>query len=108
VDIGNALVPHLAKDAELLTDGAKAYGGVVAKTYGISKRVVPQNKNHKTVGMLHINNVNAYDKRLKDWMYDFHGVATVNLPFYLSWHRWLEGAKKRKTTARRFLTEVIG
>jgi len=38
----------------------------------------------------HINNVNAYHGRLKDWMRRFHGVATENLPTYLSWRRTLE------------------
>jgi hypothetical protein len=33
---------------------------------------------------LHINNVNAYYRRLKEWMRRFHGVATNNLPNYLS------------------------
>ena len=28
----------------------------------------------------HINNVNAYHGRLKEWMRRFHGVATENLP----------------------------
>ena len=39
---------------------------------------------------LHINNVNAYHGRLKEWMRRFHGVATVNLPNYLSWRRTIE------------------
>ena len=38
----------------------------------------------------HINNVNAYHGRLKAWMRRFHGVATENLPTYLSWRRTLE------------------
>ena len=38
----------------------------------------------------HINNVNAYHGRLKEWMRRFHGVATENLPAYLSWRRTLE------------------
>ena len=32
---------------------------------------------------IHINNVNAYHSRLKEWMRRFHGVATRNLPNYL-------------------------
>jgi hypothetical protein len=40
----------------------------------------------------HINNVNAYHGRLKEWMRRFHGVATKNLPSYLSWRR-PEGAQ---------------
>ena len=38
----------------------------------------------------HINNVNAYHGRLKEWMRRFHGVATENLPRYLSWRRTIE------------------
>ncbi len=39
---------------------------------------------------LHINNVNAYHGRLKEWMRRFHGVAAKNLPNYLGWRRALE------------------
>jgi hypothetical protein len=34
--------------------------------------------------------VNAYHGRLKEWMRRFHGVATKNLPSYLSWRRTIE------------------
>ena len=40
--------------------------------------------------MYHIQNVNAYDSRLKLWMKRFHGVATQYLENYLGWRRWLE------------------
>ena len=39
---------------------------------------------------LHINNVNAYHSRLKQWLNRFNGVATKNLPSYLGWRRALE------------------
>jgi transposase-like protein len=38
----------------------------------------------------HINNVNAYHGRLKEWLRRFHGVATKNLATYLSWRRTVE------------------
>ena len=38
----------------------------------------------------HINNVNAYHSRLKQWLVPFKGVATNNLPNYLGWRRALE------------------
>jgi hypothetical protein len=38
----------------------------------------------------HINNVNAYHSRLKEWLRPFHGVATKNPPNYLGWRRTLE------------------
>ena len=39
---------------------------------------------------LHINKVNAYRSRLKQWLNRFNGVATKNLPNYLGWRRALE------------------
>ena len=39
---------------------------------------------------IHINNVNAYHSRFKEWMRRFHGVATKNLPNYLGWRRAIE------------------
>ncbi len=39
---------------------------------------------------IHINNVNTYHSRLKEWLRRFHGVATTNLPNYLGWRRALE------------------
>ena len=41
-------------------------------------------------GAFHIQNVNAYDSRLKSWMRRFHGVATKYLGNYLGWRRMLE------------------
>ena len=45
----------------------------------------------------HINNVNAYHSRLKEWMRRFHGVATKNLPNYLGWRRTLEALGPQAT-----------
>ena len=39
---------------------------------------------------LHINNINAYHGRLKEWLRPFHGVATKYLNRYLGWRRSLE------------------
>ena len=41
-------------------------------------------------GVDHVQNVNAYDRRLKGRMRRFHGVATQYLENYLGWRRWLE------------------
>ncbi len=105
-DIGPALMPRLSKDAVLMTDGARAYKRL-GKLHGVEVRRVPKSKTHKTVGTTHINNVNAYDERLKGWMFRFKGVATKNLDLYLGWHRWLDGNKKAHK-ARRLLRSAIG
>jgi transposase-like protein len=39
---------------------------------------------------LHINNVNGYHGRLKEWLRPFHGVATAYLDHYLGWRRSIE------------------
>ena len=44
-------------------------------------------------GAFHIQNVNAYHSRLKNWMARFHGVATKYLVNYLGWRRMLERYK---------------
>lgn len=38
----------------------------------------------------HIQNINFYDGRLKQWMRKFHGVATRYLGSYLRWHRMID------------------
>jgi hypothetical protein len=47
-------------------------------------------KPNPTAPNFHLNNVNAYHGRLKQWLRRFHGVATQNLPNYLGWRRALE------------------
>ena len=39
-------------------------------------------------GAAHVQNANAYHRRLRDWLRPFHGVATRHLPNYLGW-RWI-------------------
>jgi transposase-like protein len=56
---------------------------------------------------LHINNVNAYHGRLKEWMRRFHGVATKNLPNYLGWRRAIE-AWGYQATPENWILGTIG
>jgi len=71
-------------------DGGKAIVAF-AKKARIPHHVLPApGKPRPDAPDLHINNVNAYHGRLKEWMRRFHGVATKNLPNYLAWRRTLE------------------
>lgn len=105
-DIGPVLIPRLSKDAVLVTDGAAAYKKL-AGTKGIELKRVPRDPKHRTSGALHLNNVNAYDQRLKSWMVRFVGVATKYLPNYLGWHRWHD-ANPRARIGRNFLETAFG
>ena len=51
----------------------------------------------------HLNNVNAYHGRLKEWLRRFHGVATKNLPNYLGWRRDAGGLGQNATSAAMIL-----
>lgn len=84
------LKPILATDAILCTDAA-AMLAAAAKEIGIAHRPVNVSAGQRVVtGVYHIQNVNAYDSRLKTWMRRFHGVATKYLDSYLGWFRTLD------------------
>lgn len=105
-DIGAALVPKLSKDAVLFADGAHAYK-TIGKKNGIEVRSIPVNPKKKTVGPNHINNVNAYDSRLKGWMFRFQGVASKYLDNYLGWHRMLDKSGFQ-LSSKKFLAASLG
>lgn len=51
-------------------------------------------------GIYHLQHVNNYHKRLKDWMKRFQGVATKYLDNYLYWFNFLQQNKKMATKER--------
>jgi hypothetical protein len=56
----------------------------LARKAGIPFHPVPSpGKPTPEAPRLHINTVNAYHSRLKQWLNRFSGVATKNLPSYL-------------------------
>ncbi len=52
--------------------------------------IVASRREHVVEGVIHVQNVNAYTKRLKQWMARFNGVATKYLASYLGWFRCLD------------------
>ena len=80
----------VASDAVLCTDGGASLRGA-ARQAGIAHRALNLSAGIRVLaGAYHIQNVNAYDSRLKGWMKRFHGVATKYLKNYLGWRRGLE------------------
>lgn len=74
--VAAVLAPLVDKDAVLCTDGARLYK-TVARALGLTHRAINVQRHIRVVdGAFHIQNVNAYDSRLKAWMRRFHGVAT--------------------------------
>ena len=68
----------------LVGDGGKPLAAFASRA-GIPFHAVPSpGKPAPETPHLHINNVNAYHGRLKQWLNRFNGVATKNLPSYLA------------------------
>ncbi len=102
-----ALKPLLASDAVLCTDSSKAMGAA-AREIGITHRPINLSAGIRVIGKVyHIQNVNAYDSRLKQWMRRFHGVATHYLPNYLGWRRMLD-RDNASLTPRSVLLAALG
>ncbi len=78
--VTEALRPLIDSEAILCSDGAGVYD-VFARETGITHQTINVHQGRRVLdGVFHIQNVNAYDSRLKNWMRRFHGVATKYLP----------------------------
>lgn len=87
--------PRLASDAILCMDGSHTLAAA-AKRMGAVYRPVNLSAGVRVIaGVFHIQNVNAYDSRYKQWMQRFKGIATKYLDNYLGWFRAID----RPTTA---------
>ena len=88
--ISAALAGIVTPANHLVGDGGMPIAGF-ARRAGIPFHAAPSpGKPTPEAPHLHINNVNAYHSRLKQWLNRFNGVATKNLPSYLGWRRALE------------------
>jgi transposase-like protein len=87
--VTEVLQPALAEDAVLCTDGSNMLA-TVARELDIEHHAVNTLRGEHARGAWHIQNVNAYQGRFKEWMRRFKGVATSYLPNYLGWFRALD------------------
>lgn len=88
--VGAVLAPLLDGDAVLCSDANAIYSAFARQAH-LAHRPINLSQGIRVVDhAFHIQNVNAYDSRLKGWMARFHGVATKYLSNYLGWRRCLE------------------
>jgi len=79
--------PRLDDDIMFCSDGKSVYGKF-ARENELSHEALNLSKGeHVRNKIIHIQNVNAYHSRLKDWIRSFKGVATKYLDSYLAWFR---------------------
>lgn len=99
------LLPVIDRDVLLVTDGHAAYRRF-ARQAGISHEAVNVRAGVRTRGAVHVQNVNAYHSRFRQWLAPFHGVASGYLPNYLGW-RWALDAG-RIISAAAMLNAAVG
>jgi transposase-like protein len=106
VSITAALSGVVTPANEFCCDGGTAIVAF-ARRAGIAAHVLPKpGKPTRQAPDYHLNNVNAYHSRLKEWLRRFHGVATKNLPNYLGWRRTLEALGGNASSAKMILGAI--
>jgi hypothetical protein len=92
------LLPLLDPQVLLVTDANAAYRAF-SRCHGIAHQYVKlragERVRRSSEGAIHVQNVNSYHRRLRDWLMRFHGVASRYLPNYLGWRRVLDGGRIR-------------
>lgn len=101
------LGPLLAADAVLCTDGSGGLGAA-ARHLGIEHHAINVSAGQHVAGPWHIQNVNSYHSRLKNWMRRFNGVATSYLANYLGWFRALDRFSQTGPKPATLLALAIG
>jgi transposase-like protein len=86
------LRPVLDPDVLLVTDSHPAYRAF-AKATGISHEAVNVSAGERVRGAVHVQNVNAYHRRFRQWLARFNGVASRYLPNYLGWQWAVDGRR---------------
>lgn len=109
-EIDHVLGEYIHPSALLCSDSATNYK-TFAKMKGIEHETINVHKGVYTKkGVYHIQHVNSYHKRLKQWMEPFQGVATKYLDNYLFWFRFLykklNNADKKKVMLLEALKKV--
>jgi transposase-like protein len=87
--ISAALKPILPDDTVLCTDGSSTLAAV-ARHLGVEHHAINVSAGLRVNGAWHVQNINAFNSRLRGWLRRFKGVATKYLANYLGWFRTLD------------------
>jgi len=87
--LARCLRPVLPADILLISDAAASYRRFCADV-GITHEAVNVRAGLRARGAIHIQNVNAWHSRFKNWLARFRGVASRYLANYSGWQRVLD------------------
>ena len=105
--VSAVLKPLLVQDAVLCTDGSGSLAAA-ARDIGVEHHALNFTAGIRVIGPWHIQNVNAYHARLKDWVRRFRGIATCYLDSYLGWFRAIERSPTFGSTPASWLAMALG
>jgi transposase-like protein len=105
--VSAVLKPLLAQDAVLCTDGSGSLAAA-ARDIGVEHHALNFTAGIRVIGPWHIQNVNAYHARLKDWVRRFRGIATRYLDSYLGWFRAIDRSPTSGSTPASWLAMALG
>lgn len=88
-EVGLRIGPNIDANSLLCIDKSRILMKF-AKNTGLAFELVDTKQRKGREKIFHIQTVNAYHSRLKNWMARFNGVATERLPNYLAWRRLQE------------------
>jgi transposase-like protein/IS1 family transposase len=95
---GKALITEIGStidsESQICSDAWRSYQSF-ANHLNLRHHRLNMSRGYRVVhGIYHIQNVNSYHSRLKEWMIHFHGVATKYLLNYLIWFEHLDDSRK--------------
>lgn len=79
-----------------------------AKEIGVEHHALNLTAGIRVIGPWHVQNVNAYHSRLKDWLRRFRGVATHYLGGYLGWFRAIDRSPTSGSKPAVWLATALG
>ena len=91
--LAEVMLTIVDRDDLLCSDKKTSYRAFAKKYHLTLKTINTSAKEYVKGKIYHIQNVNAYDSRLKCWMKQFSVVATKYLESYLGWMRLLDKEK---------------
>lgn len=95
------LDPHVSAVSAICSD-ANGTWRVFSNEVGVDHKELNIKRKRRVIKKIyHIQNVNSYHSRLKDWMDRFKGVASKYLDNYLTWFKFVDAHSKEAMTAKK-------
>lgn len=106
-EVCRALGPVLSADSIVCTDGSFMLAAAL-KDLQLAHRRISRTAGRRVRGPWHLQNVNAYHGRFKQWLGRFRGVATLYLGRYLGWFRALDRSGRQPRGPAQMLALAVG